>query len=204
MKSRSFLWVLALAAVAALAGAIVARMLTQPRVELASGTWLPRSRTLADFQLLDVSGQSFTLAQLRGSPTLLFFGFTNCPDVCPTTLATLAEVLHDSPLPGLRFVFITVDPERDTGDNLRQYLSAFDSRFIGVRGPMNSLQPLMKSLGAIAARQNLADGNYTMDHSATLYLLDAEAHLVAVFTPPFNARALRADLQSVAATLASR
>ncbi|MFT3904905.1 MAG: SCO family protein [Steroidobacteraceae bacterium] len=200
MKSRRslVLWAV-LAAVATLAGAVIARMLTHPPLPLTAGTWLPRARSVADFTLTDLSGQSFGRQQLKGAPTLLFFGFTNCPDICPTTLATLAEVMRTAPLPGLRFAFVTVDPERDSADNLRQYLSAFDSKFIGLRGASQALEPLMKSVGAIAVRQNLADGSYTMDHSATLYLLDAEAQLVAVFTPPFNATALHNDLQLVAA-----
>jgi protein SCO1/2 len=130
----------------------------------------------------------------------VFFGFTYCPDICPTTLAQLAEAVRDAPLPGLQVVFVTIDPERDSADNLRQYLRSFSEQFIGLRGPMPTLQPLMRSLGAIALRQNLPDGNYTMDHSATVYLLDNKARLAAVFTPPVAAATLAADLKAVAAS----
>lgn len=189
-----------LAAVAALAGALLARMLANPPLALAGGTWLPKSRAVDDFSLGDLEGRGFTRQQLAGHATLLFFGFTNCPDICPTTLATLAEVLRGAPLPGLRLVFVTIDPDRDSSENLRQYLSAFSDQFIGLRGTAQALAPLMKSLGAIAVRHNLADGNYTMDHSATLYLLNNQGRLAAVFTPPFNTTALRNDLAAIAAS----
>ncbi|MGH8232204.1 MAG: SCO family protein, partial [Steroidobacteraceae bacterium] len=140
----------------------------------------------------------FSRASLRGHPTLLFFGFTNCPDVCPTTLATLTQVQRSAPLPGTRVLFITIDPERDSAANLQVYLGAFSNSFLGARGSAAELAPLLRSLGAIAVRQNLPDGSYTMDHSATLYLLDSDARLVAVFSPPFSAPKLSADLHRVA------
>jgi protein SCO1/2 len=108
-------------------------------------------------------------------------------------------VQRTTPLPGARVVFVTIDPERDSAANLQVYLGAFSKSFIGARGDALALAPLLKSLGAIAARQNLPDGSYTMDHSATLYLLDTRARLVAVFSPPFSAPKLTADLRRVAA-----
>ena len=166
---------------------------------LTSGTWLPQPRALPEFHLKDLSGADFDLNRLRGHPTLLFFGFTNCPDACPTTLATLTQVQRAAPLPGSQVVFITIDPERDSASSLQVYLGAFSSSFIGARGDAAALAPLLRSLGAIAVRQKLPDGSYTMDHSATLYLLDARGRLVAVFSPPFSAPKLTADLHRVAA-----
>ena len=184
---------------AVLVGVLLARILGADSVPLESGTWLPQPRALPEFHLQDLSGADFSLASLRGHPTLLFFGFTNCPDVCPTTLATLAQVQRTTPLPGSQVVFITVDPERDSAASLQVYLGAFNKSFIGARGNAAALAPLLKSLGAIAVRENLPDGSYTMDHSATLYLLDARGRLVAVFSPPFSAPKLTADLHQVAA-----
>ena len=183
---------------AVLVGALLGRMLGATSVPLESGTWLPKPRTLPEFHLQDLSGADFDLKRLRGHPTLLFFGFTNCPDVCPTTLATLTQVQRSAPLPGAQVVFITIDPERDSAASLQVYLGAFSSSFIGVRGDAAALAPLLRSLGAIAVRENLPDGSYTMDHSATLYLLDTAGRLVAVFSPPFSAPKLSADLQRVA------
>lgn len=184
---------------AVLLGVLLARMLGAGSVPLESGTWLPQARALPEFHLQDLSGADFGLASLRGHPTLLFFGFTNCPDVCPTTLATLAQVQRTTPLPGSQVLFITIDPERDSAASLQVYLGAFNKSFIGARGNAAALAPLLKNLGAIAVRENLPDGSYTMDHSATLYLLDGRARLVAVFSPPFSAPKLTADLHRVAA-----
>ena len=184
---------------AVLVGVLLARMLGATSVPLESGTWLPQPRTLPQFHLQDLSGADFGLEQLRGHPTLLFFGFTNCPDVCPTTLATLAQVQRAPPLPGSQVLFITIDPERDSAASLQVYLGAFNNRFVGARGDAAALAPLLKSLGAIAVREKLPDGSYTMDHSATLYLLDTRGRLVAVFSPPFSAPKLAADLHRVAA-----
>jgi protein SCO1/2 len=199
MNRRTIVLLASIGAAAVLVGALMARMLGATSVPLESGTWLPQPRALPEFHLQDLSGADFNLQRLRGHPTLLFFGFTNCPDVCPTTLATLTQVQRTAPLPGTQVVFITIDPERDSAASLQVYLGAFSNSFIGARGDAVALAPLLKNLGAIAVRQNLPDGSYTMDHSATLYLLDSSGRLVAVFSPPFSAPKLAADLHRVAA-----
>lgn len=191
----------ALCAVAAgLGGVLAARLMGSSGVPLQNGTWLLQRRAVSEFHLHDLTGADFDLSRLRGHPTLVFFGFTNCPDVCPTTLATLAQAQRATPLPGSQVVFITIDPQRDSAENLSVYLGAFSKDFIGARGDEAALAPLLKSLSAIAVRQALPDGNYTMDHSATLYLLDTHARLAAVFTPPFKTTELTADLQRIAAS----
>jgi protein SCO1/2 len=199
MSRRNILLLASLGTAAVLVGVLLARMLGATSVPLESGTWLPQPRTLPQFHLQDLSGADFNLERLRGHPTLLFFGFTNCPDVCPTTLATLAQVQRAPPLPGTQVLFITIDPERDSAASLQVYLGAFNNSFVGARGNAAALAPLLKNLGAIAVRENLPDGSYTMDHSATLYLLDTRGRLVAVFSPPFSAPKLSADLHRVAA-----
>jgi protein SCO1/2 len=199
MSRRTILLLASIGTAAVLVGVLLARMLAPSSVALESGTWLPQPRALPPFHLQDLSGADFNLDSLRGHPTLLFFGFTNCPDVCPTTLATLAQVQRAPPLPGSQVVFITVDPDRDSLASLQVYLGAFNNSFIGARGDAAALAPLLKNLGAIALRENLPDGSYTMDHSATLYLLDGHGQLVAVFSPPFSASKLAADLHRVAA-----
>jgi protein SCO1/2 len=198
---RSLPWLLALCAVAALAGALVARMLSQNPVTLQGGTLLPAPRDLGAFRLADLDGNAFGPQQLAGSPALLFLGFTFCPDVCPTTLATLRDVMQAPPVPGLRVLFLTVDPERDDAATLARYLAAFDSRFTGLRADAEAMAPFLHSLGAIAVRQPLPGGSYTMDHTATLYLFNRQGRLAAVFTPPFDATVLRAELARVAPLL---
>jgi protein SCO1/2 len=200
MNRRAVLWLALIGVAAVVVGAVLAQMLTPASVPLTSGTWLPQSTPLPAFHLVDLSGHDFDLDSLRGHPTLMFFGFTNCPDVCPVTLATLAQVQRGIPLPGSRTVFITIDPQRDSAAVLRVYLGEFSPRFVGVRGSPSALAPLLGALHAVATRQDLPDGSYTMLHSATLYLIDTHARLAAVFSPPLAAADLTADLRRIAAT----
>ena len=173
-------------------------MLSQKQVALHSGTWLPQRRALAAFSLADTAGRSFSNARLAGHPSLVFFGFTACPDVCPTTLATIAALGRNPPIADLQMLFVSVDPERDNPAALRAYLASFDPHFVGLVGDSAALQPLLQSLGAIAERHVAADGSYTVDHSATLYLLDKSGRMAAVFSPPLEAAGLRADLETIA------
>ena len=178
----------------AAAGYLVARQLERARPALASGTWLPAPREIGALALTDQSGAVFTQAQLTGEPSLIFFGFTHCPDVCPTTLLKIARARAAAAVP-LRVVFVTVDPERDSPALLAQYLHAFDSDFIGLTGSTRSIGALAARFGVAFERINLPGGDYTIDHSATLFLLDRKGRMIAVFTPPFDALRLAADLR---------
>ncbi len=153
--------------------------------------------------LTDSRGQAFDAAQLRGSPALMFFGFTHCPDVCPATLALLAQMRQAGSLAGVRVLFITVDPARDTPDAVGRYAAAFDSSFVGLTGSDESIRELARQLGVAVARVELAGGAYTMDHSSTLFLFDATGANVAVFTPPFDTQKLAQDLRQLAPRLTS-
>ncbi len=189
---------LATAALGALAGGIAARMLAQKPISLQSGTLLPQPRALASFKLTDFDGRALGNAELDGHPSLLFFGYTYCPDICPTTLALARESLKQHPMAGLRFLFITVDPERDTPAALRQYLGAFGTDFTGASGSGEQLAALMRSVSAGSAeREPLTDGSYQLAHSATLYLLDKRGRLIAVFSPPLSSAGLTADLRAI-------
>jgi cytochrome oxidase Cu insertion factor (SCO1/SenC/PrrC family) len=136
MSIRYWVIVGALALVAAIAGVFVAREVSRPGAPLLeSGTMLPQPRVLADFSLVDALGAHASPRELRGHPTLVFFGFTHCPDVCPTTLALLANVQkevarQDETLAGLRVALISVDPERDTPEQLGRYVASFGSDLI--------------------------------------------------------------------------
>jgi protein SCO1 len=200
-KTRSILFIAVLALAAALTGAMVARQLARPQVEMTAGTWFPEPRSLGEFSLVDQDGAPFDLAKLRGAPSLLFFGFTHCPDVCPTTLALLAQLDRDPPARDLRTVLVTVDPARDDAAALKKYVGAFSPRMIGLTGSDEQLDSLMARLGAARVRQPGVGESYLVDHTATVYLLDHEARLVAVFTPPLTLPALRADLAAAAHAL---
>jgi protein SCO1 len=189
-------WLLLAAALgAALAGFYLARQLDSPAPRLASGTWLPVPRALPDFALVDGSGHPYTRAQLAGAPALVFFGFTHCPDVCPTTLLKLAQVHRQ--LPSLRVVFVSVDPERDTPPLVAQYAQAFDPSFVSLTGEPRAIAELARAFGVAVNRVELPGGDYTMDHSAVVFLLDPAGRMVALFTPPLEVAPLSADLRTL-------
>ena len=203
MSNRYWISVAAIAAAAAIAGVYVARVVSRPPVpSLESGTSLPQPRELADFSLVDTQGAPASPAALRGHPTLVFFGFTHCPDVCPTTLALLASVQKQVAVPGLKVALISVDPERDTPEQLGKYISSFGGDLIGLTGTAPEIVKTSRSFGVAASRVELPGGGYTMDHSATVFALDSAARIIAVFTPPFNAAALTRDVARLAPALA--
>src|SRR3984893_8239687 len=201
---RARLLVAAAALFAALAGYWLAQQLDRAGPQLASGTWLPRPKALSDFRLTDTSGRAFTRRDLGGGPTLVFFGFTHCPDVCPTTLMKLAQVRKRAGLEGLRVLFVSFDPQRDTPPVLGMYVHAFDPAFLGLSGEPGSILAVAANFGVAVNRVELPGGDYTMDHSPVVFLLDAHARIAAIFTPPFEVAALTADLRRAAPYLGVR
>jgi len=200
MKVRRLLpWLLLTGLAGAMAGALLAHMLTQSSVALQGGTWLARPRALAPFSLTDTEGRLLGNDALRGHATLVYFGFTSCPDVCPATLATLRALRSRAPLADLRMWFITVDPDRDTPAALRDYLAAFGPGFVGLRAAPTALPALLHDFSAFAGKREQPGGAYAVDHSATLFLVDGHAQLVAVFSPPLQAPVIDADLRALAA-----
>jgi protein SCO1/2 len=196
--ARARLLLAAAAVGAALAGYWIAQQLDRASPRLASGTWLPQPKAVHDFRLTDTTGRAFTRRDLGGGPTLVFFGFTHCPDVCPTTLMKLAQVRQRAELKGLRVLFVSVDPQRDAPAVLGMYVHAFDPAFLGLSGDPQAILALAANFGVAVNRVELPGGDYTMDHSGVLFLLDGRARLVAIFTPPFEVAALAADLRRAA------
>jgi protein SCO1 len=193
-------WSLA-AACAAFAGFWVARQVDSAPLELASGTWFPSPRPVGALSLTAHTGAAFTARELKGHPTLVFFGFTHCADVCPTTLARLAEIKKTAALPDLRVLFVSVDPGRDTPAVLAPYVHAFDPDFIGATGDAREIKRLAQKFGVAVARVDLPGGDYMMDHSAAVFLLNRDAQIVAVFTPPFEVSPFAKDLRHAQARL---
>lgn len=131
-----------------------------------------------DFQLQDTRGQTRTLADYRGHPIMLFFGFTQCPDICPTALTRALEIksLLGADADKLRVLFITVDPERDTPEILAAYTQAFDPGFVGLRGTAEQTRAAAQAFKVFY--QKVATGSsYTMDHTALTYIIDAQGKL---------------------------
>lgn len=120
----------------------------------------------------------------------MFFGFTHCPDVCPTTLATLKQAMPHMP-PDTQVVFVSVDPERDSPEKLAAYMAYFSPDFIGLGGDPDKITALEKSLGVLAARVPQGDsGDYTMDHSAAVFVIDPKQREVGVISPPLSVETL--------------
>ena len=133
-----------------------------------------------DFTLRDHNGKERTLADFRGKAVVVFFGYTQCPDVCPTTLAALAEAMKrlGPDADRVQVVFITVDPERDTPDLLSKYVPAFDPRFLGLRGDAEQTARTAKEFKILYQKQpGSSSGSYTMDHSAGTFIFDPQGRL---------------------------
>jgi len=148
------------------------------------------------FHLTDQDGRPISDDDLKGKPFLVFFGFTHCPDICPTTLFEVSEVLRKLGPDADRTaaLFVTVDPERDTPDKMKDYLSSFDPHLRGVTGDPAALAAVAKGYRVYYKKVPLDGGDYTMDHTAIVYLMDKAGHFVA----PFN---LRREPEAAAAEL---
>ena len=136
------------------------------------------------FQLSDQTGASVTEKNLQGHPSLVFFGFTHCPDVCPTSLFEMSEVMRalGSDADKVNAYFVSVDPERDTPAAMKDYLSSFDPHLKGLTGSPEAVAKMVSAYRVYARKVPLKDGDYTMDHTALIYLMDRSGHFVA----PFN------------------
>lgn len=144
------------------------------------------------FTLTTQEGKPLTDKDLRGAPFLVFFGFTHCPDICPTKLFEISETLRAAGPKGetLRALFVTVDPERDTPDVMKSYLGSFDPRIVGLSGDRPAIDAMVKAYRAYARKVPLKDDDYTMDHTALVYLMGKDGSFIGAFNseqPPAQA-----------------
>jgi len=149
------------------------------------------------FQLTDQDGRTVTDQDFRGKPFLVFFGFTHCPDVCPTTLFDISEIMHDLGRDADRTaaLFITVDPQRDTPAAMKEYMESFDPHVRSLSGDETTLAAVAKAYRVYYKKVPLEGGDYTMDHTAIVYLMDKEGRFVAPFSMKRSAEAAAADLR---------
>ena len=176
----------------------------RPAAPLLTGTLLRPGRALPQFSLIDTHGREFGSADLRGRWSFMFFGYTNCPDFCPTTLSTLAAMqkrLRASQFQARpRVVFVSVDPKRDTPVQLAKYVPYFDPEFIGLTAPdQASIEATARKLGIAVLIRPTGDGNYTVDHSGMIFVIDPEGGIAAILDGPFTAEALQSDYQRIVA-----
>lgn len=151
----------------------------------------PPSAIGGPFQLIDHEGHAATPDTFKGAPTLVFFGFTHCPDVCPTTLFEISEIMKklgaDAKIHGL---FVTVDPERDTAELLKSYLSSFDRRIVGLTGERPAVDAMLKAYRVYSRKVPGEGDTYSMDHSSIVYLMDREMRFVNAVPMQDQARAI--------------
>ncbi|BAR99018.1 cytochrome oxidase biogenesis protein Sco1/SenC/PrrC [Blastochloris viridis] len=169
-----------LAAVGILAGAGVGLWLMNGE----RGSSASASAVGGPFRLTAHDGRTVTEGDFRGMPILVFFGFTHCPDICPTTLFEVSEMMGRLGADASRTqaLFVTVDPERDTSEVLASYLGSFHPRILGLRGDAAATADIVRAFRVYAKKVPLASGDYTMDHTAVVYLMDKDGRFVA----PFN------------------
>lgn len=177
-----------------LAGALVlaaAAIITfAPSRQDASGTGT--ASVGGPFTLTTQEGRSLTDKDLQGAPFLVFFGFTHCPDICPTKLFEISEVLRAAGPKGekLRALFVTVDPERDTPEIMKSYLGSFDPRIVGLSGDRPAIDAMIRAYRAYARKVPLQGDDYTMDHTALVYLMGKDGRFIGAFNveqPPAQA-----------------
>ncbi len=176
---RTVLWTLV--AVAALgAGALALGLFSSPAPAPQARQGVGIADIGGPFRLTTHEGKPFTDADLRGRPYLLFFGFLNCPDVCPTTLAYMTALYETlgKQADEIAMLLVTVDPERDTQQLLADYMEGFDPRFVALRGSAEETAAMIRTYRAHAEKVPLGDGNYTMDHTATVYMMDRNGRFV--------------------------
>jgi len=165
-----------------------------PKFQLTDVTGAPFGKALA---LADHNGKPRTLADFQGKVVVIFFGFTQCPDVCPTTLAEMAKVVKELGADGdkLQVLFVSVDPERDTRELLRQYVTAFHPSFLGLAGDAEATARTAKEFKVYVQKQPLKSGGYSVDHSAGTFILDQQGRLRLFAQYGVGAQALLGDIR---------
>jgi protein SCO1 len=161
-------------------------------------TRYPSPRAVAEFQLTRSDAKPLTRADLNGHWNLFFFGFTNCPDICPNTLGVLKQVRAQLAQAGaadaVKVHFVSVDPQRDQPETLGRYAAFYDPGFIAATGSDEELTRLTRSLGVMYTREPAKEGSYNVDHSASIVVVDPQARLVGLFRPPLDAAAIGKDV----------
>lgn len=197
-KFPSQLWYWLLALVALVGGiwlSINQQQHTTEPPQLASASLLLPARETADVTLVDQNGKAFAKQQLKGSYNFMFFGYTNCPDICPATLyqfKTLAKKLQPYPeiLANTNFILVSIDPQRDTSKHLKEYVEYYHPDFIGLTGAEQDIKTFSRQMGVIYERRSIEDASspdqYLVDHSSAILLTNPAGQLQAVFGVPHN------------------
>ena len=162
----------------------------------------PRPTLLQPFSLIDQNNTPFTLEHLRNKNTLLFFGYTSCPDICPTTLTTLTRVYtqlkKERLFQNFNVVFVSVDPQRDTSDKLLNYMGYFNKDFIGVTGSKEEIDNISGQFNAgYIFEEKTSDDEYLVSHASSIFLVNPQLNIIAAFSPPHHADIITSQLRMI-------
>ncbi len=199
--SRTVRWSLMIAALVAAVGiAWLIFMLNQPAYAFEGGVYEP-AEPAPPLNLTTQHDEPFSLADFEGNVTLIYFGYTTCPDYCPTTISnfTVVKELLGEDADRVKFVLVTFDPERDTPERLRQYLSFFDEEFIGLRGDEQQTEQVLKDYGVTVIRVEQPESatEYLLDHSTRTYVIDPEGRLRLSFSYELPPESMAADIRAL-------
>ena len=183
------------------------RVLTAVELQINGARVFEKPRVLSEFNLMQHSGETFTLENLQNKWTLIFFGFTQCPDICPTTMAELNNwygTLDEDVKKNTQVVMVSVDPARDTREVLAQYVPYFNESFVGVRGEFLDTKRFANQLNVafnkVVRGDDYDNNNYSIDHSAHIALINPQGHYYGFFKPPFDVGRLKLTYLSIRAT----
>ncbi len=157
----------------------------------------PDPIVLQTFSLTDQNNRPFTLEELKNKNTLLFFGYTSCPDICPTTLTVLNQVYKQLEK-NINVVFVSVDPQRDTTAKLLDYMEYFNKDFLGVTGSKKEIDQFTKQFNAgYIIEEKTSDDNYLVSHTSSIFLINSELNIIAAFSPPHYAKTIVSQLKMI-------
>ena len=170
--------------------------LLEKKPTLVTGKILARPMEIDNFELIDQNNEAFNKKSLEGGWTVLFFGYTNCPDVCPTTIYKLAEIKNgikeDLPSANFNTVLVTLDPDRDSSERLDEYIGYFDETMLGVTGTYENIQSFTSSLSVFYQRINKEEG-YDFNHTASIFVFDKDRSLFATMSPANTVEEIESD-----------
>ena len=174
--------------------------LLEKKPSLITGKILVRPMEIDNFELIDQNNEVFNKKSLEGGWTVLFFGYTNCPDVCPTTIYKLAEIKNgikeDLPSANFNTVLVTLDPDRDSSERLDEYIGYFDETMLGVTGTYENIQSFTSSLSVFYQRINKEKG-YDFNHTASIFVFDKDGSLFATMSPANTVEEIESDFFTI-------
>lgn len=203
-KKQKWVLILSVAVLALLLGMWSRHNFQLPTVspkQMTVATLFNQPRTISDFKLIDGDEKPFTRENFKGHYSLLFFGFTNCPDLCPTTLSTLNQAyqqLQKDKVENMpQVVFISVDPEQDTPARIKWYLSSFNKAFVGATGSQEQIDKLTQEMSVLYTKIIQKDDpeHYSIDHSGTIIIINPQGQFAGIFSMPHDAKKIASDVE---------